>query len=70
MLSLSHTLGNGALLELFEMRDAGPEIQTRALPRGSCAAAPADWDGGVPALLDTPAFGAMSPIGNAAPMEL
>ena len=70
VLSLSHTLGNGALLELLAMRSTGPETQTRAMPRGTCRTAPADWDGGAPVLAETPAFGAMSPMGDVSPMEL
>ena len=70
VLSLSHTMGNGALLELFAMRDTGPEAQARAMPRGGCEAAPADWNGGAPALTDAPVFAAMSPMGITAPVEL
>ena len=70
VLALSRTLGNGALLELYAMRNTGPETQTRAMPRGGCEAAPIEMPGGAPILADSPAFGAMSPMGASAPMEL
>ena len=63
-------MGNGALTDLFSMRSTGPETQMRAMPRGSCETAPIDMPGGMPMLADTPVFGAMSPMGAAAPMEL
>ncbi len=70
VLALSRTMGNGALTDLFSMRSTGPETQMRAMPRGSCETAPIDMPGGMPMLADTPVFGAMSPMGAAAPMEL
>lgn len=63
-------LGNGAMLELFAMRSTGPETQTRTMPRGGCETAPIDMPGGELTLAAAPEFGAMSPMGAAAPMEL
>ena len=70
ILSLSHTMGNAALAETLALRDSGPETATRLLPRGACETAPAEWGGGEPVLADAPDFGAMSPIGASAPVEL
>ena len=69
VLSLSHTLGNGALLDLFSMRTTGPEAQTHPMPQGPCLTAPMRADGGEPLLADTPDFGALTPLGNTAPVE-
>ena len=68
VLSLSHTIGNAALSKLLALRPAGPETAAGALPRGACETAPLQWDGGAPLLAQTPDFGAMSPIGSAAPL--
>ncbi len=68
--SLSHTMGNGALLELFALRSTGLETDMRSLPRGECGTDPANWNGGEPQMMEAPDFGTFSPMGAAAPMEL
>ena len=71
VLDLSHRIGNAALLDLAALRDLGPETGTRTLPEGPCAAAPtAGFAGGAPLTAEAPDFGAMSPMGNAAPLAM
>ncbi len=70
MQSLSHTIGNAALADLIAARDTGPATAELSLPRGECGTAPAQWGGGMPALTETPVFGAMAPISSAAPLEV
>ena len=70
ILSLSHTMGNAALAELAAMRDSGPETMTGSLPGGVCRTDPMQWDGGAPVLTAAPDFGAMSPMGDAAPLAV
>ena len=70
VLSLSHTMGNAALAELAALRDTGPETAGAGLPRTACGTAPMQWDTGAPLLAEPPAFGAMSPMGDAAPIAI
>ncbi len=70
ILSLSHTMGNAALTETLALRDSGPETAPWILPRGACETAPTDWGGGAPLMTEAPDFGAMSPMGNAAPLAM
>ena len=70
MFSLSHTMGNAALADLIASREAGPATAEITLPRGACGTAPAMWGGGMPALTETPAFGAMTSISPAAPLAV
>lgn len=68
VLSLSHRLGNSALLTLCELRGAEPE--TARLPSGGCETKPLAWDGGEPQLTEPPHFGAFAPMGEAAPLNV
>ena len=70
MLNLSHVMGNAALAEMIAARESGPSTAEVALPAGGCGTAPAQWGGGVPALTEAPAFGAMKPMGNASPLAV
>lgn len=70
VLDLSRTVGNSALLELIAARRTGPETAVRPLPEGPCTTAPADWSGSAATLTEAPVFGAMAPMGAAAPLVL
>ena len=70
MLSLSHTIGNSALLTLAELRGAGLETAERPLPSGGCETRLLAWNGGEPALTEAPDFGSFAPMGESAPLSV
>ena len=70
VLALSHTMGNGALLDLCALRAAGEETDMRPLPGGECGTGPVNLAGGEMQIMEAPDFGTFSPMGAAAPMEL
>ncbi|MBE7004304.1 MAG: hypothetical protein E7425_08490 [Ruminococcaceae bacterium] len=70
ILTLSHTVGNSALLDMLALRSMGPEAEISSLPDGACGTAPAEWGGGEPLCVAAPDFGAMSPMGAAAPLSV
>ena len=63
-------MGNAALADLAALRSTGPETGMYALPAGECTAAPLTVGFGAPGITEAPAFGAMSPMGAAAPMAV
>lgn len=68
VLSLSHMIGNSALLTLAGLRGAGLETAERPLPSGGCETRPLAWNGGEPALTEAPGFGSFAPMGESAPL--
>lgn len=68
-MSLSHTMGNSALLTIYGLRAAEPET-AESLPSGGCETEPFAWGGGEPALTEPPDFGAFAPMGEAAPLAV
>jgi hypothetical protein len=70
MLALSHTLGNGALLELLALRPAGPETEGMPLPDAPCLTGPLPAPGGAPQWAAAPDFGGMAPMPASAPLAV
>ena len=70
VLGLSHSIGNAALADLAARRSAGREPGGFALPESPCMTAPADVAPDSTVFAEPPAFGAMAPLGAAAPMAI
>ncbi len=70
MLELSHTVGNGALLDILSMRKELPEAQAFPLPAGECGTVPVYAEGGMPLAVHSPQFGSMPPMGESAPLQI
>ena len=69
--ALSGVMGNAALAELFAARSEGPRFSERALPRGECWTAPADFSAeGTPSLVSPPDGSLSTPMGEAQPLAL
>jgi hypothetical protein len=70
ILALSHTMGNGALLDMYALHRTGPETAMYPAARDGGAAAPIEWSGGAPALTEAPAFGSLGVLGTTAPLNI
>ncbi len=68
VLSLSHAVGNAALLEILSLNAREPETAPETMPQGALGTAPLQAPGGSPSLTQTPAFAAFSPMGEASPL--
>jgi len=55
---------------MLALRSAGPKTAAGALPEGRCDTVPVEREAGMPALAETPDFGAISPIAETAPLSL